>query len=360
MASTRSKKNEQNHKTVGRSLLTQRSSKRTENSFDASVFDYDESDDEFDVRSTRRNFRRRRNQGTDAKRKTKATSCSESAKYGLGQKDAGIADKMQQAIHSDVIPPSDRALFTTCIKNQGNSIKESSLGEKQSAKEMIQEQRREGIVWVDCNADVLNGIKSTAHESIIDKSIKKLESKKGKRKEEDATITELSSFDKSNSKQQCPVCLVTFSDQQSDYDVNMHVNVCLDQPNIDVHKVKSSCTDAIDTISRKDSHHDLSMNKIDEDLARELQEREKCKMIEEKLSSDLFYCGICQKDLNKLTANSRQLHMNRCADLCEEENALMKKAQRMSLKESSKEFDCLICGMKFSSMLVSAMYFSLF
>ena len=345
----------------------------TQKSNHASIFDFNDPDDnEFDVKSVRQNVRRR-NKAVEADDEHLTSSVTFPKKERV-TKSRKLAKKPRNPKSLDVKTlASDRELFTTCVddsrKCEENISSSSSYKLLSHSLENDTYMKTEKTENEDLKLDSMQ--RKSFRQSLIDKSIEKMEKlekrKKGQddlcgrsNQEEEGVISSETSIpplsnQSTKARKFCPICHIVFASSETDNEVTVHVNTCLDLPN------------------RKENNHELPINnvsptdepssavsedriKLDEDFARELQERENAKVIEEKLSRDLFFCGICQKDLNRLSAASRQVHMNKCADFCEKENTATRRAQRKSLMEASKEFECLICGEKFTSSLVSCIF----
>ena len=347
------------------------SSTKAQKGFDASIFDFNEPEsEEFDVKSTRRNFRKRKNEGVGPKNKHHDSSLTSSKSERIAKKKESDNKSRNRGGCEDRTLDLDKKLFATVV-NDNNRESEKNMPVKRT--ELVNHQRNERIFETQNEDKELNNQETSYQESIIEKSIKRLEKLKARNIEQNnscgngderlenkksygtATPQELAN-DVIKPMNFCPVCLVAFAPSQSDSEIAIHVNDCLDLLNRK--KENSGLLDG-NKLANDESKNATNQQKgkTDEDLAKELQDRENAKVIEEKLSNDLFFCGICQKDLNRLSAESRQIHINRCADFSEKENAMIRRAQRKSLRENSKEFECLICGEMFSSMNVS--HFSL-
>ena len=368
MANSKSFNTSQTRKTKKRiNPINKESSFVTDQNLDASVFDYVELDDEeFDVKSARRSFRKKRVRVADAKIKHQTVSKD----YSKNEKTGKGIELRSSKLEKDDCGGIDLAkdLFTTVMNDDRRNRKDMSIENTKHIMKTSMHQRNKETIEKNNMDGVLNSPQLGPKESVIDKSIKKLEMSKHSNRHQESSVNEHGKENKTysseaeisapdsirsiESQKKCPICMAAFSNSQSDHEINLHVNACLDMP-----ENLQGETEPLGNIPPPTENIDDKIidnaNQTDEDAARKLQEREATKAIEEKLSDQLWFCGICQKDLNRLNAESRQVHMNRCADLCEKENALMAKAKRLSLKESGKEFECLICGEMFSSMLVS-------
>lgn len=85
----------------------------------------------------------------------------------------------------------------------------------------------------------------------------------------------------------CPMCHKIFSSSVSTAEKELHINTCLDQ----------------------------SVCQNDEQLARCLQNQDNYATIDQsKGDTDIYICSFCNKNLTRLHANQRQVHMNKCAD----------------------------------------------
>ena len=333
--------------------------------------DFEELDnEEFDVLSTRRNFRRRKAKDLGPKNKYQPSIATDTKSEKIAKGKELAKEARKQGSCDNKVVDLEKKLFATSV-DDGNVNEKivSSEKEESSLMEVSRNQNDKKITETQCeNKICVNG--SNIKKSIVDKSIEKLEELKGRNIDQDQfcgnrdegienvishqSLVSPDSVKSTEHKKSCPVCLVSFKPSQNDNEISMHVNDCLDlitkkQENLELLGEKFSCEEP-SSISNEGGCN------MDEDLARELQERENAKIVEERLSNDLFFCGICQKDLNRLSAVSRQIHINKCADFSEKENAAMRKAQRMSLKGMDKEFECLICGEMFSSILVSPVF----
>ncbi|XP_072039598.1 LOW QUALITY PROTEIN: uncharacterized protein [Amphiura filiformis] len=125
----------------------------------------------------------------------------------------------------------------------------------------------------------------------------------------------------------CPVCQKVLTDISGSQQMDQHVNLCL----------KRHFSAAGDTSE-------------DEHLARQIQEREQEKIVEEKLTEDGFYlCQFCHKDLSKMNSTRRLQHANRCIDVYEKEQQEQERIQRNAAKKLIA--DCPMCGMPLNTKL---------
>ena len=342
---------------------------RIQKSNQSSIFDFsDPDDDEFDVKPVRKNIRRRNKLiEADAEHQI-LVNCTKKERASKSRKLA----RNPKSLYVETIA-SDKKLFTTCVDD--NRKCEENMSSSSKNKLLISsfgndayEERAETE-----NEDLRSSsvLEKSPRQSLIDQSIEKMEKLETKKKDQDSDFGRSKEEDEcmisektpmllvasqsTKSQKFCPICHIVFASSETDNEITIHVNACLDLPN----RNENNSELTINNTSPADEPGSAVSEdriKMDEDFARELQERENAKEIEEKLSSDLFFCGICQKDLNRLSAASRQVHINKCADFCEKESTAMRRAQRKSLMEACKEFECLICGEKFSSNLVSCIF----
>ena len=343
---------------------------RIQKSSHASIFDFgDPDDDEFDVKPVRKNMRRKNKIiEADAEHQTSSVNCT---KKEIASKSRKLA-RNPKSLDVEALA-LDRKLFATCVDDNRKCEENMSLSSRNrllinyfgnDAYEKRAETENEDL-------RLSSVLEKSPRQSLIDQSIEKMEKLERKKKVQDSDfgrsneddecmISEktpmlLAASQSTKSQNFCPICHIVFASSETDNEITIHVNACLDLPN----RKENNSELAINNTSPADEPGSAVSEdriKMDEDFAREMQERENAKEIEEKLSSDLFFCGICQKDLNRLSAASRQVHINKCADFCEKENTAMRRAQRKSLMEACKEFECLICGEKFSSNLVSCIF----
>ena len=125
----------------------------------------------------------------------------------------------------------------------------------------------------------------------------------------------------------CPICLKVLGNIHGSQDLDQHISQCL--------KKRFS---AVENTSE------------DEHLARQLQEREQEKEIEERQTEDEFYpCQFCHKDLSKMNSRRRLQHVNRCIDVSEKEvkerEAIEKQKAKMMIP------DCPMCGLPLNTKL---------
>ena len=308
-------------------------------------FDYTESDDEpFDEKATKRSFRHRKN---------KETKLTKASKIKNDSIDVSICSKEKSA------------------SKQESRITKSKKGSRGKAKDCGKSQTdlRENVVLQE-NKDAIAPRKSTTHEvqdikvnDHIDLDDKvNLTLKKTKLLKPTTSLQSRESYQQECKPAQietllgnCPLCAKEFSDDTTEKELNRHVNSCLDSTTqappcaLDTQSMLSTTCPNESSANMEVSYKNLK----DEELAKALQHRELEKISEENLTNELFFCSLCQKDLSRLNAATREVHMNKCVDMVEKEAMQIQKAKRKSLQESSKEFECLICGMQFSSMQVS-------
>lgn len=345
-----------------------KTSSKTSNISNVSIFDYNEPDDEeFDLRSSRRNFKKRKTREPVQNNKSQLLTQNASKRCNLRKKTRQKTGSRQLTMQGDTFNTTFKGPPTSDSESQGDDLYKFSKNLK------------EGSTWgrskkpVDCDTRIdvsknytrftkTSGIDPSVEESIRrEEKCKRSNLEKSKTSNSNEQVEDLAASNECQDVQEkyqdkCPICNVAFTAEQSNHEINIHVNACLDSPESKLEKSEIKSTH----ISRNvDFDDECKVHLSDANLAKELQEREEAKVMEEKLSGELFFCGICQKDLNKLSVESRQLHVNRCADLYEKENASMRKAQWMSLKDSGKEFECLICGETFHTMKVGSIYFLL-
>ena len=307
-------------------------------------FDYTESDDEpFDEKATKRSFRLRKNKETKLTKASKIKNDSIDLSICSNEKGAS-----KQASRITKSKKGSKGKAKNCGKSQTDVRDNTVLQENKDTNALRKSTSHEGQdkeinyqIGLDDKADL------TLKKTNFSKSSTRLQGHESYQQEsQPAQIETL--------LRNCPLCTKEFSDDTTEEELNRHVNSCLDSTT-----QTSPC--ALDTQSRlftcpneSSANLEVSNNNLkDEELAKALQNREHEKISEENLTNELFFCSLCQKDLTRLNAATREVHMNKCADMVEKETMQIQRAKRKSLQESSKEFECLICGMQFSSMQVS-------
>ena len=121
----------------------------------------------------------------------------------------------------------------------------------------------------------------------------------------------------------CPMCNKLFSSSTSTTEKELHINTCLDQ----------------------------SVCQSDEQLARCLQNQVNYGTIDKSTGdSDIYICSFCNKNLTRLHANQRQVHMNKCADQYQKVFYPKTRSAKMKVKENhdiSNTPECPVCQKRF-------------
>ena len=119
----------------------------------------------------------------------------------------------------------------------------------------------------------------------------------------------------------CPMCNKVFSSSASTAEKELHINTCLDQ----------------------------SVCQNDEQLARCLQNQGNYATIDQsKGDTDIYICSFCNKNLTRLHANQRQVHMNKCAD--QHQKVFYPKTRSKKVKENDDTTntpECPVCQKRF-------------
>ncbi|XP_065059035.1 uncharacterized protein LOC135686680 isoform X2 [Rhopilema esculentum] len=334
-----------------------------------SLFDFNDSDEEqFDVKSSKRSFRVKKGSNSDTgikskkdlkgskKRAPKSVAGGSKAKENTHQKqekkissvhkdDLAVSSSIYQTKTSDLPEKKyNRHIDISIVSNEDflcdKEIQHNKDGEKK---------KLDGPIAT--KEEVLRMATSTDN---LEREPKTIVFKGSSENTEDAIeshVNDKIDIEK-NASDKCPLCLKNFPASSTDYDMNMHVNACLDGENGNDNARSIANTPKItNTENNKVSIAKMDDKEIsDEKMAKILQEREDEKAVEENLTCNLHFCAICQKDLNHLSTDSRQIHLNKCADISEKETASIRKAEIKSAKENSKQFECIICGLLFSTM----------
>ena len=337
-----------------------------------SLFDFNDSDEEqFDVKSTKRSFRVKKGSNSDTgikcKKDLKGSKKRAPKSVAEGSKAKGNAHQKQEkntsSVHKD-----DLAVSSSIYQTET-----SDLPEKKYNRHIDNSiETNEGFVCdkefqhnKDDKNEKLDGSSTTKGEMFcmtkltdnLDREPKGIVFKSDLANTEYACI-ELHGNDKidieKKASNKCPLCLKNFPASSTDYEMNMHVNECLDGENgNDNARSIANTLKITNTEGNGVSIAEMDGKAIsDEKMAKILQEREDEKAVEENLTSNLHFCAICQKDLNCLSTASRLIHLNKCADVSEKETESIRKAEIKSAKENSKQFECIICGLLFSTMQV--------
>ena len=324
-----------------------------------SLFDFNDSDEEqFDVKSTKRSFRVKKGSNSDTgikcKKDLKGIKKRAPKSVAEGSKAKGNAHQKQEkntsSVHKD-----DLAVSSSIYQTETSDLPEKKYNRHID----ISIETNEDFVCdkefqhnKDDKNEKLDGSSTTKREMFClttstdnwDREPKRIVFKSDLANTEYACI-ELHGNDKidieKKASNNCPLCLKNFPASSSDYEMNMHVNACLDGEN-----GNDNARSIANTL--KMDGKEIS----DEKMAKILQEREDEKAVEENLTSNLHFCAICQKDLNCLSTASRLIHLNKCADVSEKETESIRKAEIKSAKENSKQFECIICGLLFSTIQV--------